>query len=111
MTERKIIDFPDGGVAHEGTALILSTDERSRHGVNLTCSLPKHPKGHILLAGSGPSHPSLLTIATHTALTKPANIVVRVCLDIATASVHQHIRFSVRCNPPFVPRTTYDQSG
>ncbi|KAG2140173.1 tetrapyrrole methylase, partial [Suillus clintonianus] len=43
---------------------------------NLTLSLPPR-KNHILLVGSGPGHPSLLTIATHTdALTKYADHVL-----------------------------------
>ncbi|KAG6873078.1 hypothetical protein C0992_009127, partial [Termitomyces sp. T32_za158] len=33
-------------------------------------------KGRILLVGSGPGHPSLLTLATHTALTKMADLVL-----------------------------------
>ncbi|KAF7347246.1 Uroporphyrin-III C-methyltransferase [Mycena venus] len=33
-------------------------------------------KGRILLVGSGPGHPSLLTLATHTALTKLADLVL-----------------------------------
>ncbi|KDQ62911.1 hypothetical protein JAAARDRAFT_28881 [Jaapia argillacea MUCL 33604] len=40
---------------------------------------PSHPsssRGRILLVGSGPGHPSLLTIATHTALTKHAQLVL-----------------------------------
>ncbi|THU83927.1 uroporphyrin-III C-methyltransferase [Dendrothele bispora CBS 962.96] len=34
------------------------------------------PPGRILLVGSGPGHPSLLTLATHSALTKHANLVL-----------------------------------
>ena len=39
-------------------------------------SLALSPPGKILLVGSGPGHPSLLTLATHTALTKHANLVL-----------------------------------
>ena len=42
--------------------------------------IPPSPKstkrGRILLVGSGPGHPSLLTIATHTALTQHADLVL-----------------------------------
>ena len=77
MTEREMKEILDGEVVHEGTALALSADEKkSQHGVDVTRPLPKHNKGRILLAGSGPGHPSLLTLATHTALTRHADIVL-----------------------------------
>jgi uroporphyrin-III C-methyltransferase len=46
---------------------------------NNISSLPSEAlpqKGRILLVGSGPGHPSLLTIAAHTALTQWANLVL-----------------------------------
>lgn len=43
----------------------------SLHGLGV-----RPPPGRIYLVGSGPGHPSLLTIATHTALTKLADIVL-----------------------------------
>lgn len=77
MTEREMKKILDGEVAHEGTTLALSADEKkSQHGVDVARPLPKHNKGRILLAGSGPGHPSLLTLATHTALTRHADIVL-----------------------------------
>ncbi|KAJ7045153.1 uroporphyrin-III C-methyltransferase [Mycena alexandri] len=39
-------------------------------------SLDVRRKGRILLVGSGPGHPSLLTLATHTALTQLADLVL-----------------------------------
>ncbi|KAJ7729099.1 uroporphyrin-III C-methyltransferase [Mycena maculata] len=39
-------------------------------------SLDVRQKGRILLVGSGPGHPSLLTLATHTALTQLADLVL-----------------------------------
>ena len=47
--------------------------ESSLH--NLTLS-PPPKKGRILLVGSGPGHPSLLTVATQNALTKHADLVL-----------------------------------
>ena len=77
MTEREMKEVLDGEVAHEGTVLALSTDEKkSQHGVDLTPPLPKPTKGRIFLAGSGPGHPSLLTLATHSALTRHADLVL-----------------------------------
>ncbi|EPQ60177.1 tetrapyrrole methylase [Gloeophyllum trabeum ATCC 11539] len=48
---------------------------RSRHALCM-CPLPTARKGRILLVGSGPGHPSLLTVATHAALTKHADLVL-----------------------------------
>lgn len=43
---------------------------------SLPSKTPQQKKGRILLVGSGPGHPSLLTIATHTALTQWADLVL-----------------------------------
>ena len=45
----------------------------SVHGLSLTST---QPKGRIFLVGSGPGHPSLLTLATHSALTRHADLVL-----------------------------------
>ncbi|KZP29285.1 hypothetical protein FIBSPDRAFT_851667 [Athelia psychrophila] len=51
-----------------------SSVEGSRHALTLSSAPPN--KGRILLVGSGPGHPSLLTLATHAALTKHAHLVL-----------------------------------
>lgn len=49
--------------------------EGTRHSLALSTSL-RVSRGKILLVGSGPGHPSLLTLATHAALTKHAHLVL-----------------------------------
>jgi uroporphyrin-III C-methyltransferase len=75
-------------MSEEDMKLILSGDSSetiSPHSIQApieTSSLhhltlfPPPKKGRILLVGSGPGHPSLLTIATHNALTKHADLVL-----------------------------------
>ncbi|KAF9225193.1 hypothetical protein BS17DRAFT_583496 [Gyrodon lividus] len=82
MTEPEMRAILDGGVglpSHaEGTAApAYSTEEnKSHHGLDLALAAPRQKKGRILLVGSGPGHPSLLTLATHNALTKYADLVL-----------------------------------
>lgn len=77
MTEREMKEILEGEVTHEGAGPTFSTGEmKSQHGVDLTPPLSRQTKGRIFLAGSGPGHPSLLTLATHTALTRHADIVL-----------------------------------
>ncbi|XP_006453846.1 hypothetical protein AGABI2DRAFT_196395 [Agaricus bisporus var. bisporus H97] len=52
------------------SSLRSSVTSDSRHSLDLT------KRGRILLVGSGPGHPSLLTIATHTALSQLADLVL-----------------------------------
>ncbi|KAH9950961.1 uroporphyrin-III C-methyltransferase [Amylocystis lapponica] len=46
---------------------------RTIHALSVT---PRQPRGKIFLVGSGPGHPSLLTVATHNTLTKHADLVL-----------------------------------
>ncbi|KAG6919095.1 hypothetical protein DXG01_009348 [Tephrocybe rancida] len=52
------------------------TSEQVQLDIPSIHSLSLARPGKILLVGSGPGHPSLLTIATHTALTKMADLVL-----------------------------------
>lgn len=55
----------------------LPSTLQSHHGLELACSVPSPLKqGRVLLVGSGPGHPSLLTLAAHEALTKHADLVL-----------------------------------
>lgn len=49
--------------------------------------------GRILMVGSGPGHPSLLTIATHTALTQWADLVLsdKLVPDTILALIPKHV--------------------
>lgn len=74
MTDEDITNVLDGGAAlpeQEVDKTIHS--DNSQHSLLLT---PGAPRGRILLVGSGPGHPSLLTIATRDALTKHADLVL-----------------------------------
>ncbi|KZT27621.1 uroporphyrin-III C-methyltransferase [Neolentinus lepideus HHB14362 ss-1] len=75
MTDEEMSKLLNDG---EGIAAYPSHDSEnqpSHHTLQLMpTSAPK--KGRILLVGSGPGHPSLLTVATQTALTKHADLVL-----------------------------------
>jgi uroporphyrin-III C-methyltransferase len=82
------------GENHLGTAVLFN----SRHMLDTDIDNGSHSRrGRILLVGSGPGHPSLLTIATHTALTKFADLVLSdklvpdSVLSLIPSSVHIRI--------------------
>jgi uroporphyrin-III C-methyltransferase len=54
-------------------------------------------KGRILLVGSGPGHPSLLTIATHTALTQWADLVLsdKLVPDTILSLIPKHVSLRI----------------
>ncbi|KIJ13834.1 hypothetical protein PAXINDRAFT_116808 [Paxillus involutus ATCC 200175] len=82
MTEREMRAILDGGVGlpcnAEGAVApaYFPTDEENKSQHGLALAAPSQRKGRILLVGSGPGHPSLLTLATHNALTKYADLVL-----------------------------------
>ncbi|GLB43712.1 putative precorrin methyltransferase family protein [Lyophyllum shimeji] len=72
MSESEMEEVLAGGSSPSPSPRIPHSDNTlpSIHSLTLTRS------GRILLVGSGPGHPSLLTLATHTALTKMADLVL-----------------------------------
>jgi len=64
-----------------------------RHTSSSLSSVPLQKNGRILLVGSGPGHPSLLTIATHTALTQLADLVLsdKLVPDTILALIPKHV--------------------
>lgn len=58
---------------------------------------PFHKVGRILLVGSGPGHPSLLTIATHTALTQLADLVLsdKLVPDAVLSLIPKHVEVRI----------------
>ncbi|KIY50989.1 uroporphyrin-III C-methyltransferase [Fistulina hepatica ATCC 64428] len=71
LSEREMLDVLASQLS---SPMQQATDMNSPPSLH---SLPLRPaKGTIFLVGSGPGHPSLLTVATHTALTRFANVVL-----------------------------------
>ncbi|KIJ61393.1 hypothetical protein HYDPIDRAFT_115845 [Hydnomerulius pinastri MD-312] len=80
MTEAEMRGILNGGVGpgeSEAAPSYFPIEEKSQHGLSIAPSLtPPKKKGRILLVGSGPGLPSLLTLATHNALTTHADLVL-----------------------------------
>ena len=77
-----------------------SLSDASNSSQSKLSSLPsKTPakNGRILLVGSGPGHPSLLTIATHTALTQWADLVLsdKLVPDSILALIPKHVSLRI----------------
>ena len=58
------------------SSLLNAPSHTSNSSQSESSKTTPNKKGRILLVGSGPGHPSLLTIATHTALTQWADLVL-----------------------------------
>ncbi|KAL6304840.1 uroporphyrin-III C-methyltransferase [Sparassis latifolia] len=80
LTEEEMVRVLDGGHGLPGTvssnlaAEVFPENggESSLHSL----AIPAARRGRIFLVGSGPGHPSLLTLATYAVLTKHANLVL-----------------------------------
>jgi uroporphyrin-III C-methyltransferase len=70
QSEMKDVLAEDNHLSYDDTTDIIGVSQPSLHFDTL------RKPGRILLVGSGPGHPSLLTIATHTALTRLADLVL-----------------------------------
>lgn len=70
------------------------SEVNSLHSLSVT---PSVPPGRILLVGSGPGHPSLLTVATHAALTKHADLVLsdKLVPDAVLALIPSHVKVQI----------------
>lgn len=87
MTEKDLQEVVTGSIESSQTP----GEAKSIH--SLTISRP----GRILLVGSGPGHPALLTIATHTALTKLADLVLsdKLVPDAVLALIPKHVEVRI----------------
>ncbi|EMD42267.1 hypothetical protein CERSUDRAFT_147974 [Gelatoporia subvermispora B] len=77
LTEKEMMSMLDDKgylLSLVGPASQEETDASTHHSLHGLEISPRH--GRIFLVGSGPGHPSLLTVATHTALTKLADLVL-----------------------------------
>ena len=106
MSEDEMQGVLDG---HTAVASVDARDRTKAEGlqhhpgdseVNSLHSLPLPPpevRGRILLVGSGPGHPSLLTVATHTALTKLADVVLsdKLVPDAVLALIPPHVKVQI----------------
>ena len=72
MSEADMHDMFSNTSLCPGILHTSAVDTSSHHSLDLV----RRDHGRILLVGSGPGHPSLLTLATHTALTKLADLVL-----------------------------------
>lgn len=84
LSEKEMHEILDSGLSSRSPATTLTNSPdfhyrlpdqsfTSQHDIILE---PPSRKGRIYLVGSGPGHPSLLTIATHAVLTKYADLVL-----------------------------------
>jgi uroporphyrin-III C-methyltransferase len=85
-------------MSEKGVNDVLLTDNLSPVASSEAFSDSRHTldikkRGRILLVGSGPGHPSLLTIATHTALTRLADLVLsdKLVLNAVLKLIPKHV--------------------
>lgn len=78
LTDEDMADVLNGNIVSKSASTSSRNDLKSESTVSQHSLILSTPPrlGRILLVGSGPGHPSLLTLATHTALTKHADLVL-----------------------------------
>ncbi|KAH7920951.1 uroporphyrin-III C-methyltransferase [Leucogyrophana mollusca] len=73
---RQVLSGSEQSTALDSPSSRNSSSPEAQDSLHNLSLLSTPCKGRILLVGSGPGHPSLLTLATHTALTKHADLVL-----------------------------------
>jgi uroporphyrin-III C-methyltransferase len=97
MTETEMEDI----LNENGTTLETPRSNLTGNGTtsmhSLALSHPRPSIGRIFLVGSGPGHPSLLTLAAFTTLTKFADLVLsdKLVPDAVLAMVHSHVEVRI----------------
>lgn len=75
LSQTEMLALLDSAISAPSSATELSS-HFSQHGLNIIPPKRQAKEGRVLLVGSGPGHPSLLSLAAHAALTSHADLVL-----------------------------------
>ncbi|KAH9897687.1 uroporphyrin-III C-methyltransferase [Cubamyces lactineus] len=105
LTEEEMDAILDGrdiptGITRSGSGVSSPTPSQGDSEISSSLhdlSLAPPRRGRIFLVGSGPGHPSLLTVATHAALTKHADLVLsdKLVPDAVLALIPAHVEVRI----------------